>query len=209
MNLAAITTTATRGSSPTSPGRRAAFMLLASERLNCIHVSTHVSAAHRHRARHDRARARHHRGRPRPFPAQSASPQGADRGRRHQPALRRGWAVRHRGHRLHRPRGGGGPRQGHRRRRRPHLGRHGLRPRLRRRLRSGGLAVPRPGSHPDQAGRLRDRRERLARLRHRPGLGRPRTAFDIAGTGKAHHENMLSAIAYARLMDRSPRARAA
>ncbi len=35
------------------------------------------------------------------------------------------------------------------------------------------------------------------------------TAFDIAGTGKAHHENMLSAIAYARLMARSPRARAA
>lgn len=35
------------------------------------------------------------------------------------------------------------------------------------------------------------------------------TAFDIAGTGKAHHENMLSAIAYARLMARSPRARPA
>ncbi|MDQ0322641.1 4-hydroxythreonine-4-phosphate dehydrogenase [Pararhizobium capsulatum DSM 1112] len=32
------------------------------------------------------------------------------------------------------------------------------------------------------------------------------TAFDIAGTGKANHVNMLSAIAYARLMARSPRA---
>jgi 4-hydroxythreonine-4-phosphate dehydrogenase len=31
------------------------------------------------------------------------------------------------------------------------------------------------------------------------------TAFDIAGTGKANHVNMLSAIAYARLMARSPR----
>ncbi|KQV81477.1 4-hydroxythreonine-4-phosphate dehydrogenase PdxA [Rhizobium sp. Root1220] len=31
------------------------------------------------------------------------------------------------------------------------------------------------------------------------------TAFDIAGTGKANHANMLSAIAYARLMARSPR----
>jgi len=35
------------------------------------------------------------------------------------------------------------------------------------------------------------------------------TAFDIAGTGKANHVNMLSAIAYARLMARSPRRRAA
>ncbi|MBW8789574.1 MAG: 4-hydroxythreonine-4-phosphate dehydrogenase PdxA, partial [Rhizobium leguminosarum] len=34
------------------------------------------------------------------------------------------------------------------------------------------------------------------------------TAFDIAGTGKANHVNMLSAIAYARLMARSPRQRA-
>ncbi|MDR9771729.1 4-hydroxythreonine-4-phosphate dehydrogenase PdxA [Rhizobium hidalgonense] len=34
------------------------------------------------------------------------------------------------------------------------------------------------------------------------------TAFDIAGTGKANHVNMLSAIAYARLMARSPRPRA-
>jgi 4-hydroxythreonine-4-phosphate dehydrogenase len=34
------------------------------------------------------------------------------------------------------------------------------------------------------------------------------TAFDIAGTGKANHVNMLSAIAYARLMARSPRLRA-
>lgn len=32
------------------------------------------------------------------------------------------------------------------------------------------------------------------------------TAFDIAGTGRANHANMLSAIAYARLMARSPRA---
>ncbi|MQW86898.1 4-hydroxythreonine-4-phosphate dehydrogenase PdxA [Sinorhizobium saheli] len=31
------------------------------------------------------------------------------------------------------------------------------------------------------------------------------TAFDIAGTGKANHVNMLSAIAYARLMASSPR----
>ena len=31
------------------------------------------------------------------------------------------------------------------------------------------------------------------------------TAFDIAGTGKANHVNMLSAIAYARLMARAPR----
>jgi 4-hydroxythreonine-4-phosphate dehydrogenase len=31
------------------------------------------------------------------------------------------------------------------------------------------------------------------------------TAFDIAGTGKANHVNMLSAIAYARVMARSPR----
>lgn len=31
------------------------------------------------------------------------------------------------------------------------------------------------------------------------------TAFDIAGTGKANHVNMLSAIAYARLMAASPR----
>ncbi|WP_163877927.1 4-hydroxythreonine-4-phosphate dehydrogenase PdxA [Rhizobium laguerreae] len=31
------------------------------------------------------------------------------------------------------------------------------------------------------------------------------TGFDIAGTGKANHVNMLSAIAYARLMARSPR----
>lgn len=31
------------------------------------------------------------------------------------------------------------------------------------------------------------------------------TAFDIAGTGRANHVNMLSAIAYARLMARSPR----
>ncbi len=31
------------------------------------------------------------------------------------------------------------------------------------------------------------------------------TAFDVAGTGKANHANMLSAIAYARLMARSPR----
>lgn len=31
------------------------------------------------------------------------------------------------------------------------------------------------------------------------------TAFDIAGTGRAHHANMLSAIAYARLMARAPR----
>jgi 4-hydroxythreonine-4-phosphate dehydrogenase len=35
------------------------------------------------------------------------------------------------------------------------------------------------------------------------------TAFDIAGTGKANHVNMLSAIAYARLMARSPRHQAA
>jgi len=35
------------------------------------------------------------------------------------------------------------------------------------------------------------------------------TAFDIAGTGKANHVNMLSAIAYARLMARSPRRQAA
>ncbi|MBB4229544.1 4-hydroxythreonine-4-phosphate dehydrogenase PdxA [Rhizobium mongolense] len=34
------------------------------------------------------------------------------------------------------------------------------------------------------------------------------TAFDIAGTGKANHANMLSAIAYAQLMARSPRQRA-
>jgi 4-hydroxythreonine-4-phosphate dehydrogenase len=34
------------------------------------------------------------------------------------------------------------------------------------------------------------------------------TAFDIAGTGKANHANMLSAIAYARLMARSPRRQA-
>lgn len=34
------------------------------------------------------------------------------------------------------------------------------------------------------------------------------TAFDIAGTGKANHVNMLSAIAYARLMARSPRRKA-
>lgn len=31
------------------------------------------------------------------------------------------------------------------------------------------------------------------------------TSFDIAGSGKAKHVNMLSAIAYARLMARSPR----
>lgn len=31
------------------------------------------------------------------------------------------------------------------------------------------------------------------------------TAFDIAGSGKANHANMLSAIAYAQLMARSPR----
>jgi 4-hydroxythreonine-4-phosphate dehydrogenase len=31
------------------------------------------------------------------------------------------------------------------------------------------------------------------------------TAFDIAGTGRANHVNMLSAIAYARMMARSPR----
>jgi 4-hydroxythreonine-4-phosphate dehydrogenase len=35
------------------------------------------------------------------------------------------------------------------------------------------------------------------------------TAFDIAGTGQANHVNMLSAIAYARLMARSPRRQAA
>ena len=35
------------------------------------------------------------------------------------------------------------------------------------------------------------------------------TAFDIAGTGRANHVNMLSAIAYARLMARSPRRAAA
>ncbi len=34
------------------------------------------------------------------------------------------------------------------------------------------------------------------------------TAFDIAGTGKANHANMLSAIAYAQPMARSPRQRA-
>ncbi|MBB4275433.1 4-hydroxythreonine-4-phosphate dehydrogenase PdxA [Rhizobium mongolense] len=34
------------------------------------------------------------------------------------------------------------------------------------------------------------------------------TAFDIAGTGTANHANMLSAIAYAQLMARSPRQRA-
>ncbi len=34
------------------------------------------------------------------------------------------------------------------------------------------------------------------------------TAFDIAGTGKAHHANMLSAIAYARKMAQAPREKA-
>ncbi|MGO7550588.1 4-hydroxythreonine-4-phosphate dehydrogenase PdxA, partial [Rhizobium leguminosarum] len=34
------------------------------------------------------------------------------------------------------------------------------------------------------------------------------TDFDIAGTGKANHVNMMSAIAYARLMASSPRQRA-
>jgi len=34
------------------------------------------------------------------------------------------------------------------------------------------------------------------------------TAFDIAGSGKANHANMLSAIAYARKMARAPRQKA-
>ena len=97
-------------------GSNAAYMLLASERLKVIHVSTHVSLQ------------------------EAIRRSTTDRSRRHQSALRRERPLRHRGRRSDRASGQGCTGRGHRRLW-SDLRRHGFPPGLFRRLRSGRGAI--------------------------------------------------------------------
>ncbi len=79
-------------------GSKSSFMLLASERLNTIHVSTHISLKGAiERAKTERVLATIEAG---PQSLHAPRQEGAHRGCRPQPALRRKRPVRNRGHRI-------------------------------------------------------------------------------------------------------------
>ena len=102
---------------------KSSFMLLASERLNTIHVSTHISLKGAiERAKTERVLATIEAGHQH-FPAHRQK--GAHRRRRPQPALRRKRPVRHGRYGIPGAGRRTGARQGHRRRR-ADLGRHGV-----------------------------------------------------------------------------------
>ena len=153
-------------------GCKSSWMLLASETLNVIHVSTHVSlkdaiARATPQRIYETIRTGH-----RHFLRMGVG-EPADRGCRYQSPLRRKRSVwqgrrssacaRHRA----------GPRRGYQRRR-TDFSRHGVLPCSSRCVRSDRGPIPRPGTHPDQAHCLRQRRQRLAWPADRSRLGRPR-----------------------------------
>ena len=160
-------------------------------------------APHRDRPGEARAGARDDPHRP-PAPSPHGHRGAADRGRRHQPALRRERPVRHRGRRVPRP--------------------------GRRAARAEGIDVVGPISADTVYHRAYNGAFDLVVAQyhdqgHIPiklvafdtavnvSLGLPidrssvdhGTAFDIAGTGKPNHVNMLSALSYARGLAKNPR----
>ncbi len=125
-------------------------MLLASEKLATVHVSTHIALEQACRLDKDRiVRTIQLGGESMRLMWQCSE----DRCLRPQPARRRAQPLRPRRRRDHRPRNRGGTPPGIRLHR-PALTRRNLHPRHPQRIRPHRRHVPRPGPHPDEAHRL-------------------------------------------------------